>query len=207
MSNLSFDFKAFIKESIDVLINTKSYFSKMKTTGGVSEPLIKALIYGAVAGIIGFLWNLVDLGGPVIGSISGFMIIIWFIIGAIVGLFVGAVLLYIISGICRGSKDYEANVRVIAATLVLFPFNVLLSFTGGLNVIAGIGIMLAIDFFALYLLYHGLIQTLKANPVSVKIVIIFLAILSALLMTYKPLKMYYKAKSINKELKEDFLKK
>lgn len=207
MSNLSFDFKAFIKESIDVLIKTKSYFSTMKTTGGVAEPLIKALIYGAVAGIIGFLWNLVDLGGPIIGSISGFMIIIWFIIGAIVGLFVGAVLLYIISGICRGSKDYEANVRVIAATLVLFPFNVLLSFTGGLNVIAGIGIMLAIDFFALYLLYHGLIQTLKANPVSAKIVIILLAILSALLMSYKPLKMYYKAKSINKELKEDFLKK
>jgi hypothetical protein len=207
MSNLSFDFKAFIKESIDVLINTKSYFSTMKTTGGVSEPLIKALIYGAVAGIIGFLWNLVNLGGPVISSISGFMIIIWFIIGAIVGLFVGAVLLYIISGICRGSKDYEANVRVIAATLVLFPFNVLLSFTGGLNVIAGIGIMLAIDFFALYLLYHGLIQTLKANPVSVKIVIILLAILSALLMSYKPLKMYCKAKSINKELKEDLLKK
>ncbi len=207
MSNLSFGFKAFIKESIDVLINTKSYFSKMKTTGGVAEPLIKALIYGAVAGIIGFLWNLVDLGGPVIGSISGFMIIIWFIIGAIVGLFVGAVLLYIISGICRGSKDYEANVRVIAATLVLFPFNVLLSFTGGLNVIAGIAIMLAIDFFALYLLYHGLIQTLKANPVSVKIVIILLAILSTLLMSYKPLKMYYKAKSINNELKENFLKK
>lgn len=207
MSNLSFGFKAFIKESIDVLINTKSYFSKMKTTGGVAEPLIKALIYGAVAGIIGFLWNLLDLGGPVIGSISGFMIIIWFIIGAIVGLFVGAVLLYIISGICRGSKDYEANVRVIAATLVLFPFNVLLSFTGGLNVIAGIAIMLAIDFFALYLLYHGLIQTLKANPVSVKIVIILLAILSTLLMSYKPLKMYYKAKSINNELKENFLKK
>jgi hypothetical protein len=179
----------------------------MKTTGGVAEPLIKALIYGAVAGIIGFLWNLVDLGGPVIGSISGFMIIIWFIIGTIVGLFVGAVLLYIISGICRGSKDYEANVRVIAATLVLFPFNVLLSFTGGLNVIAGIVIMLAIDFFALYLLYHGLIQTLKANPVSVKIVIILLAILSTLLISYKPLKMYYKAKSINKELKENFLKK
>jgi hypothetical protein len=207
MSNLSFDFKAFIKESIDVLINTKSYFSKMKTTGGVAEPLIKALIYGAVAGIIGFLWNLVDLGGPVIGSISGFMIIIWFIIGAIVGLFVGAVLLYIISGICRGSKDYEANVRVIAATLVLFPFNVLLSFTGGLNVIAGIAIMLAIDFFALYLLYHGLIQTLKANPVSVKIVIILLAILSTLLISYKPLKMYYKSKSINNELKENYLKK
>jgi hypothetical protein len=207
MSNLSFGFKAFIKESIDVLINTKSYFSKMKTTGGVAEPLIKALIYGAVAGIIGFLWNLVDLGGPVIGSISGFMIIIWFIIGAIVGLFVGAVLLYIISGICRGSKDYEANVRVIAATLVLFPFNVLLSFTGGLNVIAGIAIMLAIDFFALYLLYHGLIQTLKANPVSVKIVIILLAILSTLLISYKPLKMYYKSKSINNELKENYLKK
>ena len=44
MSNSVFDFNAFIKESKDVLVNPKSYFSTMKTTGGIAEPLIKAVI-------------------------------------------------------------------------------------------------------------------------------------------------------------------
>jgi hypothetical protein len=62
MSDSTFDFNVFIKESIDVLVNPKSYFSTMKTTGGMSEPLIKAVIYGAIAGAIAFIWSLLNLG-------------------------------------------------------------------------------------------------------------------------------------------------
>jgi hypothetical protein len=58
MSNSTFNFNAFIKESKDVLKDPKTYFSTMKTTGGIAEPLIKAVIYGAVAGIIIFIWSL-----------------------------------------------------------------------------------------------------------------------------------------------------
>jgi len=50
MANSTFDFNAFIKESKDVLVSPKTYFSTMKTTGGIAEPLIKATLYGVVAG-------------------------------------------------------------------------------------------------------------------------------------------------------------
>ncbi len=62
MSNGTFDFNEFIKESKDVLVNPKSYFSAMKTSGGMSEPLIKAVIYGAIAGVIAFLWSILKIG-------------------------------------------------------------------------------------------------------------------------------------------------
>ena len=39
MSDSTFDFNLFIKESKDVLTNPKSYFSTMKTSGGMTEPL------------------------------------------------------------------------------------------------------------------------------------------------------------------------
>ncbi len=71
MSNSTFDFNAFIKESKDVLVNPKSYFSTMKTTGGIAEPLIKAVIYGAVAGIIAFIWSLLKIGGGTLGMFGG----------------------------------------------------------------------------------------------------------------------------------------
>ena len=61
MSNENFDFNAFIQESKEVLVNPKSYFSTMKTSGGMTEPLIKAVIYGAIAGAIAFLWSLLRL--------------------------------------------------------------------------------------------------------------------------------------------------
>jgi len=62
MSDSTFDFNVFIKESKDVLVNPKSYFSTMKTTGGIAEPLIKAVIYGAIAGALAFLWSILNLG-------------------------------------------------------------------------------------------------------------------------------------------------
>jgi hypothetical protein len=169
MSNSLFNFNAFIKESIDVLINPKSYFSSMKTTGGVTEPLIKALIYGALAGIIDFLWSVVDLGNSMFGRFHGLMMIIWIIIAAIVVLFVGGLILMIISAILKGSKDYESSVRVIASLMVILPLSALLRFVGHLNITAGVIVNLAIGIFALYLLYHGLIETLKANPGSTKL--------------------------------------
>lgn len=183
MSNSTFDFNAFIKESKDVLVNPKSYFSTMKTTGGIAEPLIKAVIYGAMAGIIAFIWSLLKIGGGTLGMFGGavgVMAIIWYLIIAIIGLFVGAVIILVISAICKGSTDFEANVRVAAAVMVIMPISALLGFITGLNLTAGSIIGLAINLFALYLLYHGLVQALKANPGTTKIVMYVLAALLVL---------------------------
>ena len=45
----------------------------------------------------------------------GIMAFIWSVIGAVIGLFIGAVILLVISSICKGSTDFEANMRVTAA--------------------------------------------------------------------------------------------
>jgi hypothetical protein len=182
MSESSFNFNAFIKDSIDVLVKPKSYFSTMKTTGGIAEPLIKALIYGVVAGIIALIWGFLKLGGSagILGGAVGVMLFIWYIIGSVIGLFIGAVVILIISAICKGSTDFEANTRVTASLMVLTPVHALLSFVTGLNSTAGAIISLAINLFGLYLLYHGLVGALKAKEGTSKILTIILAALLAL---------------------------
>ena len=173
MADGTFDLNAFIQESKDVLLNPKSYFTNMKTSGGITEPLIKAVLYGAVAGAIAFIWSLLRVGsftGGLFGGAIGVMIFIWTIIGAIIGLFIGGVILLVISSICKGNTDFEANVRVVAAIMVLMPINALLAFAGHFNVYLGVIISLAISVYSLWLMYNGLVLSLKSSPETTKIV-------------------------------------
>jgi len=175
----SFDFNAFIQESKETLLNPKSYFPSMKLTGGMAEPLIKAVIYGAIAGILAFLWGVIGLGGVagIFGAGIGAMALVWTVVGALIGLFIGAVILLIISSICKGNTDFEANMRVVAAVMVVMPINALLGFTMGINTVFGAIISLGVNLYALYLLYHGVTGALKANQGTAKIVMYVLAAL------------------------------
>ena len=173
MSDGTFDVNLFIKESKDVLLNPKSYFSTMKTSGGMTEPLIKAVIYGAISGAFAFIWSFLKIGvmtGGLFGGAIGFMVFIWSIIGAIIGLFIGAVILLVISSICKGSTDFEANMRVTAAVMVVMPIRSFFGFAGHLNIYLGVIIGLAVSIYALWLLYNGLVEALKSNPETTKIV-------------------------------------
>lgn len=187
MSNGTFDFNEFIKESKDVLVNPKSYFSTMKTTGGIPEPLIKAVIYGAIAGIFSLLWSILNIGAgagmPLFGGAVGIMLFIGAIIGAVIGLFIGGVIVLIISSICKGNTDFEANVRVTAAIMVIMPISAFLGFAGSFNLYLGLIVTLAVDVFALWLLYNGLVEALKAKPETSKIVMyVFVGIIVLFLL-------------------------
>ena len=184
MSNGTFDFNQFVKESKDVLVDP-NYFSTMKTSGGMTEPLIKAVIYGAIAGLFTFLWSFLEIGAAtsgMFGGAVGILAFVWAIIGAIIGLFIGGVILLILSSICKGSTDFEANVRVTAAIMVMMPISSLLGFAGGLNLYLGIIIGLAVNIFALWLVYKGLVQALKAKPDTARIVIYVLIAIFVLFM-------------------------
>ena len=171
MSDGTFDVNAFIQESKDILVNPKSYFSTMKTSGGLTEPLIKAVLYGAVAGAISFIWSLLKIGAMTsFGGAIGIMVFIWSIIAAIIGLFIGAVILLVISSICKGNTDFEANLRVTAALMVIMPINALLGIAGHFNLYFGVIVSIAVSLYALWMLYNGLVEALKSNPETTKIV-------------------------------------
>ena len=183
MSDGTFDVNAFIQESKDILVNPKAYFSTMKTSGGLTEPLIKAVLYGAIAGAISFIWSLLKIGAMTgFGGAIGIMVFIWSIIGAIIGLFIGAVILLVISSICKGSTDFEANLRMTAALMVMMPINALLGFAGHLNLYFGVIVSIAVSLYALWMLYNGLVEALKSNPETTKIVSYILVAIIVLFM-------------------------
>jgi len=175
MENETFNFNQFIRDSINALTKPKEYFATLKLDGGIGNPLIKALLYGAVSGILGLIWSILNVGpltGGLFGSAVGVMVFVWAIIGAVIGLFIGAVITLIVSAICGGSTDYTANARVTASLMVIMPINALFGFLSGPF---GSVIGLLINFYALYMLYYALIGSLKAKEASAKILGLVLA--------------------------------
>jgi hypothetical protein len=59
---------------------------------------------------------------------------------------------------------------VTAAVMVVMPISAILSFAGGINIYLGLIIGLALNIFALWLLYNGLIEALKTKQETTKIV-------------------------------------
>ncbi|MBA7529058.1 hypothetical protein ES705_21250 [subsurface metagenome] len=186
MSNEKFNFQKFIEDSKNAVLNPKEYFTTLSITGGLGEPVIKAVIYGFIAGVFALLWSLLNIsGGSGLGSIFGgavgVMAFIGAIIGALIGLFIGGVIVLIISAICSGSNDYEANVRVVAAMMVLTPINAFLNVFNGLSPALGTIIGVIVNLYGLWMLYHALNQTLKAKEETSKIIAL---VLGALLLLF-----------------------
>ena len=179
MSNESIDFKKILNDSRETLLNPKGYFESMPLAGGLAEPLIKAAIYGTLAGLFALLWSVLGfsaVGAGLLGSAVGIMSLIWSVIGAIIGLFIGGVIMLVISAICGGNTDFEANLRVIASLMVIYPIKAFLAFFYAINfTLAGL-VGLAVSLYGIYLLYHAVIQALKGKESSVKIVAIVLLV-------------------------------
>lgn len=185
MSNRTFDFIESIKESKHTLVNPRYYFSTMKTTGGMTEPLIKAGIYGAMAGILAFLCSLLKIcvsGNGMFGDAIGIMVFVWYIIASIAGLFIVSVIVMIISSVCKGNTGFEANLRVTAAVMVVVPVIAFLEFTDSINLYLGMIVRLAVNIFALWLLYNGLVEALKSNKETTKIVSLVIVAIFVLIM-------------------------
>ena len=131
MSNGNFDFNKLLKESQETLLNPKTYFSSMPLSGGMTEPILKAVFYGTIAGLFALLWSVLGLsmgGFGGLGGAVGIMALIWSIIGSIIAVFVGGAIMLVISVICGGNTDYEACVRVTASMMVIYPINAFLAF-------------------------------------------------------------------------------
>lgn len=173
MSNETFNFNAFIKESKDSIMNPKEYFSTMKTEGGLGEPIIKALIYGTLSGIIAFIWSLLNIGvvgGSIFGGAVGIMALVGSVIVALIGVFIGGVIILVLSAICGGKTDFEPNIRVSASLMVLMPINSLFAFSGVIHQYLWILISLVIFLYSLWMLYQALTQTLKGKEATAKII-------------------------------------
>jgi hypothetical protein len=180
MNNLTFDLKPFLRDSVTVLVNPKNYFSAMKVSGGIIEPVLKALLYGLVSGIIVLLFSLLHIvtdSSGLFGAGFGFKMLGTYVIVSAIGLFICGGILLVLSSICKGNTGFEPNIRIAASVMVLLPVRAILGFAVGLNFYLGLVVLLLIGLVGLFLIYNALIFTLKAKVDLVKVVVpVFIAV-------------------------------
>ena len=182
MNDLNLDLQKIFNETRETLLNPKEYFSSMPLEGGFAEPIIKAAIYGVVAGLFALLWSLLGFspmgGGGIWGGAVGVMALIWSVIGAIATAFIGGALMTVISRICGGNTDFEANVRVASSLMAIYPIRAFLSFMYGISFVLGGIVGLGISLYCVYLIYHAAIEALNGKEPSVKVAAIVLVAFS-----------------------------
>ncbi len=169
MENNAFDFKKFIEDSKQALLNPKDYFSSMTPAGGMGVPVIKALLYGVVAGILNLLWSLLNIS-PVTGGVFGIVALIWSVVGALIGLFLGAVIILLLVAIAGGKTDFEPTVHVSAALLVIMPVSAFMNIFSGIHFILGTLLSLAVNLYALWMLFNAMTLTLNSKVETSKII-------------------------------------
>ncbi len=180
MESKGFNFNEFIVNSKQALLKPEEYFSSMSTEGGFGPPIIKALIYGLLAGILNFIWSLLKIGaaggvlGGAVGGAVGFLALIWSVIGALIGLFIGAVIILILVAIASGKTDFEPIVHVQASLMVIMPVSAFMNIFNGIHPVLGSLLSLAVNLYVLWMLFHAMTKMLGAKIDTTKIIMFVL---------------------------------
>ncbi len=181
MSESSFDFQKFFADSLQILINPAEHFSKLNKSGGLGDPIIRAVLYGIMAGIINFLWGFLKLAptgnwfGGMVGSGIGIMALVFTLMGSVILLFIGGIVVLILSAICGGSSDFEASTRVAASVMVVMPLSALIGIASGFSFYIGSLISLLIALYGIFLMHMGIIHALNGKKAAARIAAIVLS--------------------------------
>ncbi len=181
MESNAFNFNSFVEDSKQTLFNPREYFSTLSTEGGLGIPVLKAVLYGAVAGIFHLLWSILNLthaGGAMGGMFGGAVGVLAFfgsIVAALIGLFLGAVIILLLVAIAGGKTDFEPIVHVSAALLVIMPVSAFLNVFAGIHWFLGALISLAVNLYALWLLFNAMTAALGSKTETSKIIVYVLA--------------------------------
>jgi len=189
------------EESRKILLRPAAYFAEMETGVGWGEPIYKVFVYGMASGLFILLWSFLDIIGLTEGIFTGEVGVIGFfstIVGALVGTFIGASLIVLVSSICDGRKHFESAFMLAAALMVLLPLNAFLGLFDGIAYLLGALLSLGVNLYGVYMLYTGLTLLLKAKKKPART---FSYILSGVLVLFLVIVLYAR-NEVNKERKE-----
>jgi hypothetical protein len=181
----TFDIDLLLRESKNTLLNPKKYFSELKNSGGLLEPLLKALAYGTISGLIYlicWMFRIKAFGAGNIGDAVGFLAFIKIVIVSGLGLYIGAGFILVISSVCKGKSDFESNVRVASSLMVLLPVFSIVSISSSLSVNLGFALNLIFFAYLLWISYYGFVETLKCKPQNSRIACYVLLLVIVLML-------------------------
>ena len=178
----------------DVFFRPKYFFTRIVADGKMEDAILRAFMWGLVAGIIILVVHLLQ-GNP-FSIISLFKTLIIYPVAAVIVLFVLAGLMMLVSEISMGDRDWEIAVKGIASIFFIYPLALILNALAfDCNSIWAISV--ATDLYILFLIYNIAIYCMHGKRISVLFVIMVAAILLACIYTSDFRNLWFFVKNIH----------
>lgn len=186
----SFDLGKVIEDAKRVATGPAEFYRDMPQSGGFAEPCIFLLVMALIMGALATLLSLFGMGH--IGAMAiGFGSFILFPIMAVIGSFIGALVMFVIWKLMGSAKDYEAAYRCIAYAAVIYPITPLVGWMPYLGTIITMGL-------GMYLMYVATIEVHQIKQQTAQTVI---GVLAAVLILMQ-LSGEYTARNIQAQMEE-----
>ena len=113
-----FDLGTVIAQAKQVITDPGGFYRSMAKGGGYSEPLIFALVMGALSGLVFGVLSIIGLTGA---GAAGLGAVIFMPIGLLIGSFIGAAILFVIWKLMGSPENYETAYRCVAYSTGILP--------------------------------------------------------------------------------------
>lgn len=168
---IKFNLEKIIEDAKCVLTKPAEFYREMPQTGGFAEPCIflvmMAFISGAMATLMSF-FGLGSIGAMAIGLTS----LVLMPVMALIGSFIGALIMFVIWKLMGSSKEYEAAYRCVAYTGVIYPLMLLVGWMPYVGTIISLGL-------GMYLMY---VATIEVHEIPQKTAQMVIGIIAALIL-------------------------
>ncbi|MCB1661073.1 MAG: YIP1 family protein [Pseudomonadales bacterium] len=171
-----FDLSRVIEDAKSVITQPVEFYRAMPQIGGFTEPCIflavMAVLMGAMTAVLS-LFGLGHIGAMAIGFSSLFL----FPIMALIGSFIGALIMFVIWKLMGSTKDYEAAYRCVSYASVIYLIMPLVGWIPYLGTIVSLGL-------GMYLMYiatmevHGIKQQTAQTAIGILAAVLLLMQLS-----------------------------
>lgn len=165
-----FDLQNVIADAKAVLTDPAAFYKSMPTQGGFAEPAIYVAVMGVAIGLLMAFFSL--FGADRIGTMQasfGALFVMPFM--AVIGSFIGALVMFVIWKLMGSDADYETSYRCIAYATAIYPV------MGVLGLIPYLGTLVGV-LWGMYLMYCATLHVHKIEEQKAKMVIGILTALS-----------------------------
>ena len=170
----TYNLESVIEDFKKVLTGPAGFYRAMPTDGGYVNPLIFIAVMAVASGVLAAILSIVGLGaGASMMGGTGFMMIIMLPIGAAIGSFIVAALLFVVWKLMGSTKNYETAYRCIAFATAIMPITMLLSIIPYLGTIAK-------NLWGAYLLFIASTEVHAIKQQTAKIVFAVLAVITVI---------------------------
>ena len=123
MSEAEFNLGTVIDDAKKVVLDPVGFYKEMPRTGGFANPLIFVAVMAFVSGVLLALLGLIGLTkfNPMFGGHVSLAMIIVLPIGAVIGSFIGAAIIFVIWKLMGSEQNYQVAYRCLAYSAAILP--------------------------------------------------------------------------------------